>query len=84
MKGYVIGIAVGLISGLIGACMKVKYLHREAYDKTFACPNCSARFKARWYQLIFKTESVYTYNAAHLKCPVCHEKDMCSVAFDER
>ena len=84
MKGYIIAIAVGLILGVIRLCLKVKLFHGEAYNKTFACPHCSARFKAKWYQLIFKTESVYTYNAARLKCPVCHKKDMCSVAYDDR
>ena len=84
MTSLMIAIASGVLFGVIKLCLKIKLFHGEAYNKTFACPNCSARFKAKWYQMIFKTESVYTYNAARLKCPVCHEKDMCSVVYDEK
>ena len=64
--------------------LDITLFNRDAYDKTFVCPNCGARFNVKWYQMIFKTESVHTYNATHLRCPVCHQKDMCSVAHEER
>ncbi len=32
---------------------------------------------------IFQIVPGSTYNAAHLRCPVCHKKDMCNVAYDE-
>ena len=84
MKTAVIVIVLGLVLGIAKVCINTKLFHREAYDKTFCCPNCSARFNVPWYKLIYKTDAVYTYNAAQLRCPVCHQKDMCSVANEDR
>jgi len=84
MKGYVIAIIVGLVLGVIRICVKTKLFHRDAYEKTFVCPNCGVRFNVEWYRMIFKANEVYTLNGAHLKCPVCHKKDLCSVAYNEQ
>ncbi len=84
MKYYIIPIIIGLALGIIRLCVFTKIFRKDAYDKPFACPNCGAKFNARWYQLLFKTGSVYTYGAARLKCPVCRQRDMCSIAHDER
>jgi len=84
MKSVYVAIIAGLILGVIRLCVKTKLFHRDAYERTFVCPSCKARFSPKWYQMIYKVNSVYTYNAAHLRCPVCHKKDMCSVAHDDR
>ena len=51
-------------------------------DKPFVCPNCGHRFYVKWYQLIFRQFSVYTYNKANFKCPCCKMHDMCSRPHD--
>lgn len=84
MKYLVFAIIIGLALGFAKICINTILSHRDAYEKTFACPNCGARFNVKWYHMIYKSNTVYTYNAARLKCPVCHIKDMCSVAYDER
>lgn len=84
MKNYIIPIILGLSLGIAKLCISFKASQKEAYRKTFACPNCGALFNARWYQMIFKTGSVYTCGAAHLKCPACHQRDMCSISHDDR
>ncbi len=84
MKTVIIGIVLGLALGVAKICMNTKLFHRDAYEKTFACPNCGARFNAKWYQMLYKVKTVYVYNEAHLRCPVCRKKDMCSVVYEER
>ncbi len=84
MKSITITIIAGLILGIIRLCIKTKLFTKDVYEKTYVCPNCGEHFTARWYQMIYKRGSVYTYNAARLKCPCCHQKDMCSVAREER
>lgn len=87
MKFYIIPIIIGLVLGIIKLFIKsgisLQLFHRDAYEKIFVCPNCGARFNVEWYQMIYKVFAVYAYNAARLKCPVCHKRDMCSVAHDE-
>ncbi len=75
---------MGIGLGIVKIYINTRFYARDVYEKTFVCPNCGAKFKIHWYQIIYKRNSVYMYNAARLKCPVCHQKDMCSVAHDER
>lgn len=84
MKAVIIGVIIGVAIALVKIAVNMNLYHRDAYGKTFVCPNCGARFNVKWYQMILKYNTVYTYNAARLRCPVCREKDMCSVAYDER
>lgn len=87
MTGIVLGIIIGLAIAFVRIALRTslfRSFYKDAYGKTFVCPNCGARFNVKWYRMILKYATVYTYNAAHLRCPVCREKDMCSVAYDER
>ncbi len=88
MKNYLIAIIIGFVLGtfkfFVRAGISMQLFHRDAYEKTFVCPSCGARFNVKWYQMIYKYITVYTYNAARLRCPVCHKKDMCSISHDER
>lgn len=84
MKFYIIAIIIGLALAFLKIYINTTLFRRDAYERTFACPNCGARFNVKWYQMIYKSNSVYTYNAARLKCPACHIKDMCSIVYDEQ
>ncbi len=80
----IIVVLIGLGLGIIKLYINTMCYARDVYENTYICPNCGAHFKVRWYQIIYKWNSVYMYNAAKLKCPNCHEKDMCSVDRDQR
>ena len=83
MKAAIIAIVLGSALGIVKLCIRTKLFDGWAYNKTFACPNCGARFNVKWYQMIYKFYTVSMYNAAHLKCPICHKKDMCSFVYEE-
>ncbi len=88
MKTLIVAVILGIVFGIIKFFVKtgisMQLFHRDVYERTFVCPNCGARFRVEWYRMIYKSTAVYTYNAARLKCPVCHKKDMCSIVYDER
>ena len=84
MKASLVAIAAALVLSVIRMCIRSKIFHSEIYEKTFVCPSCGARFSPKWYHLVLQVNSVYAFNEAKLKCPVCHKKDICSVAYDER
>ena len=77
-------VLVGIGLGFIKLYVNTRFYARDVYEKTFACPSCGAHFNVRPHQIIYKWNSVYMYNAARLKCPVCHQKDMCNVAHEEK
>jgi len=79
----IIGLALSVFKFFVKSGISMQLFHRDAYEKTFVCPNCGARFNVEWYRMIYKVTAVYAYKAARLKCPVCHKRDMCSIAHDE-
>lgn len=49
--------------------------HIHIMSGTYACPNCSAVFKLKWYQI-----SAYLHlgSKRYIKCPNCKKTDFCS------
>lgn len=84
MKWLIIAIVIGVVLGIARIFLRTYVFDREVYEKTYACPNCGARFSVKWYQMVYKAYTVSVYNGAYLRCPVCRKKDMCSIAYDER
>jgi len=84
LKSFIIIIVLGVVLGIAKVCLRTYIFDRGVYEKTYACPNCGARFQVKWYQMIFRIYAVSVYNAAHLRCPVCRKRDMCSIVYDER
>ena len=74
----VIVVAIVIIKTYVN--MKISY--GDVLDKTYVCPNCGHKFQPEWYQMLYRAGTVYVYDCAKLKCPNCHERDMCHVSHD--
>ena len=84
MKAVIIGVVIGVAIAFVRIAVQMTLFHRDTYEKDFVCPSCGARFRPKWYQMILKRNTVYMYNGAYLKCPICREKGMCNVVYDQR
>ena len=81
---FIIAIVLGIVVRLYKNYVSMKLYHGEVLEKTYVCPNCGHRFQPKWYQMLFGVGTAYTYDCAKLKCPACHEWDMCTISHDER